>query len=144
MSYLSINRRSLWIGLTSLLSLCMPAFAESGRQEDPVLLYREAGADTTQEGEIRQMARDFEKLAKVRLEKIRNLSKQMRELSYEAEPDESKILSAQEEMNQVQSNLNLERVKLMFAIRKVLSPEQRQKLVQLMRERQNAHASKSQ
>lgn len=140
--YRSFNSLLLWSILSTLLISASAGNAEIGQKDDPVLLYREAGADTAQEAKIRLMAHDFEKLAKVRLEKIRNLSKQMRELSYETEPDENKIFSAQEEINQVQSTLNMERIKLMLAIRKVLSSEQKQKLVELMRERQSTPTSK--
>lgn len=127
--------------------IAKPAYATdlaNGSKGDPVLVYREAGANAEQEVKIRRLAQDFEKSARVRIERIRNLSVLMRELSYEPEPDENKILNLQEEMNQLQATLNSDRIKLMLQIRKVLTGEQKQKLVQIMRETQGNKSSKPQ
>lgn len=105
-------------------------------KKDPVLIYREAGANEEQEGKIRQLAKDYEKTALVRIERLRNLSKQLRELSYETALDEQKILTLQNEINELQSGLNTERIKLMVKIRSQLSPEQNEKLVEIMKERE--------
>lgn len=105
-------------------------------KKDPVLIYREAGASEEQESKIRQIAQEFEQVAKVRVERLKNLSKQLREMSFQPAIDETKALSVQNDINELQANLNTERIKLMVKIRSVLSPEQNEKLVTLMRERE--------
>ena len=89
------------------------------------------------------MAQEYEKSARVRIERLKNLSKQVKELSYEAEADEAKILQVQDEINQLQSTLNTERIKLMFRIRSILNNEQKAKLVSLLREKEDAAAEQS-
>lgn len=109
---------------------------KSAGKKDPVLIYRDAGASEEQESKIRSIAQDYEKVARVRVERLRNLSKQLRELSYQPAIDEQKVLTLQTEINELQSNLNTERIKLMVKIRSVLSLEQNEKLVEIMKERE--------
>jgi Spy/CpxP family protein refolding chaperone len=110
-------------------------------RKDPVLIYREAGASEEQESKIRQIAQEFEQVAKVRVERLKNLSKQLREMSFQPAIDEVKALSLQNDINELQATLNTERIKLMLKIRSVLSQEQNEKLVSLMRERQKQDPS---
>lgn len=131
------------LSLTALSALFLLANLESRAEleasgsdrKDPVLLYREAGASQEQEVKIRQYAQEYEKAARVRLERLQNLSQQIRDLSFEPEIDETKILAAQDEYNQLQSGLASERIKLMLKIRSLLSAEQKTKLVELMKEK---------
>ncbi len=109
--------------------------AEQTGTTDPLALYREAGASADQEGKIRLLASEYEKSARVRLQRIRNLSAQLKEASFEPELDEKKILGLQEEMNTLHTGLCMDRIKLMLSIRQVLEPEQRVKLVGLMKEK---------
>lgn len=109
-----------------------------GDRKDPVLIYREAGAGSEQEAKIRQYAQEYEKAARVRVERLHNLARQIKELSFEPELDETKILQAQDEYNQLQSALNSERLKLMFKIRSLLNPEQKSKLVELMKAKEGS------
>ena len=127
--------------LLSFMSIAFlaPAFAadqESADKKDPVLLYREAGASDEQEAKIRQFAQEYDKAARVRVERLHNLNKQMTDLSYEAELDEKKILSLQDEINELQGSISTERIKLMLKIRSLLSSEQKEKLVELMKARE--------
>lgn len=125
--------------ITALTAGLVCAAAEVGekasRQADPLAIYREAGATAEQETKIRQLAGDYEKSAKVRLQRIRNLSNQLKEESFVADLDEKKILGLQEEMNTLHTGLCLDRIKLLINIRQVLDSDQRAKLVQLMREK---------
>ena len=114
---------------------CAMAAESSADKKDPVLIYRNAGVNQDQEAKIRQLAQEYDKQGRVRLGRLQVLSKQMRDLSYDAELDESKLLSLQNELNEVQSAINTERTKLMVKIRGILTPEQKQKLVDLMREK---------
>lgn len=105
-------------------------------KKDPVLIYREAGASEEQESKIRQFAQEYEQVAKVRVERLKNLSKQLRELSYEPVIDETKALALQNNINELQALLNIERIKLMIKIRSTLSNEQNEKLVSIMKDRE--------
>jgi Spy/CpxP family protein refolding chaperone len=121
------------------LSSCSSVYAadsENGTdKKDPVLLYREAGANPEQEAKIRQFAQEYDKEARVKVERLHKLSKQIKELSLEPEIDEKKILAVQDEINEAQNFLSTERIKLMLKIRSQLSPEQKTKLIELMKEK---------
>lgn len=108
----------------------------SGDKRDPVLIYRDAGVNNEQESKIRQLAQEYEKAGRVRVERLHNLSKQMTDLSFEPELDEKKILALQDEINELQNSINTERIKLMLKIRALLLPEQKGKLVELMKEKE--------
>ncbi len=110
------------------------AFAATPEKKDPLLIYRNAGINSEQEAKIKQIVQEYEKAGKVRVERLRNLSKQIKDLSYDAELDENKILNVQSEINELQATVNTERTKLMVKLRSVLTPEQKEKFVDLMRE----------
>jgi Spy/CpxP family protein refolding chaperone len=101
---------------------------------DPIAVYAEAGASKEQQEKIRSMAKEFEAGAKVKIERATNLMKKMQAYSLEPCPDEKAVIATQEELNSLQGQLGLSRIKLMLAIRAVLSDEQRQKLVQLLKD----------
>ncbi len=139
-------RMSLFLSLTTLV-FAIPVLANdiesSAEKKDPVLIYREAGANEEQEAKIRQFAHDYEKSAKVKVERLHNLSKQVKDLSFEAEIDERKILTVQDEINELQTTLSTERIKLMLKIRSLLSTEQKEKLVELLKAKES-HLTESQ
>lgn len=122
-------------------NLSTGADGKSEAKKDPVLIYREAGASEEQESKIRQIAQEFEHVAKVRVERLKNLSKQLREMSFQPSIDETKALAMQNDINELQATLNTERIKLMLKIRAVLSPEQNEKLVSIMRDREKQDPS---
>lgn len=137
------SARLLVVGACAV-SACNTAWAapdEKDRQiqkifsKDPVAVYVEAGINKEQEGKIRQMAKDFEDMQGVRLKLMATLLKDMRALQLEADPDEKKVLSKQDDINKVHSEMATDRVKLMLKIRGLMTPEQRQRLVQLIQER---------
>lgn len=109
-------------------------FAAIPEKKDPLLIYRNAGINAEQEAKIKQIVQEYEKAGKVRVERLRNLSRQIKDLSYDAELDENKILTIQSEINELQATVNTERTKLMVKLRSVLTPEQKEKFVDLMRE----------
>lgn len=121
--------------LISPLPVCFAAEGGAGEKADPVQIYREAGVNSEQEARIRQLAQGYENASRVRIERIRNLSKQLTALSYEPELDEKKILVLQDEINEIQIVMNTERVKLMLKIRALLTSEQKTKLIALLKER---------
>jgi len=102
-------------------------------QTDPLAVYKEAGIDQEQERKIRFMAREFEDGQRVRLSLIGNLLKEMRDLQFEPDPDEKKVLAKQDEINRVQAEMGTERVKLVLKIRSIMSFDEKQRLVQNMR-----------
>lgn len=117
-----------------LLSACTTYFA-SAAETDPLAIYRDCGASGEQELKIRQLASEYEKSARVRLQRVKNIQQQLKEQSYCAELDEKKVLGLQEEINVLLSGLALDRLKLMLSIRQLLTTEQKEKLVQLMKEK---------
>lgn len=127
-----------------LLCICTLAWSvfwlasSRAAETDPLDVYRECGASAEQELRIRQLASDYEKSARVRLQRIKNLQDQLKEQSFCAEVDEKKILSLQDDINSLQNGLSTDRLKLMLSIRQLLSSEQREKLVQLMKEKTGA------
>jgi len=124
-----------------IIAMLPPLLAHTAETEgvterrDPVLIYREAGATPEQEAKIRQFAQEYDKEARVRVERLHNLTRQMKELSYEPEMDDKKILGMQDEINQLQNALSTDRIKMMLKIRGSLNNEQRTKLVELLKER---------
>lgn len=105
-------------------------------QNDPVAIYAAAGAGADQLQAIRSQAAEFEQGAKVRWQLLMNLQKQMHELSLKPDLNEKDALAKQDEINKAMAQMATERLKLMLKIRSVLTPEQKQKLVQLMQERE--------
>ncbi|MBN8661070.1 MAG: hypothetical protein J0M35_11945 [Candidatus Obscuribacter phosphatis] len=106
----------------------VPAGSEMVKR-DPLKIYRESGIDSEQEQKIRRLAKEFEDQQRVRLRLLGNMLKDMRSLELEPAPDEDKVMSKQGEINKVQNEINNERIKLLLAIRNVLTVEQKQRLV---------------
>ena len=119
-------------------TLCPAAFAQPGGEQakansDPLALYKNAGIDSEQEGEIRKLMKEFESAHRVRLKSLFGMIKQMRNLQLQPNPNEEQVLELQEEINKASGVIATERIKLMLKIRKLLSPMQRQRLVKLVR-----------
>ncbi|MBY0552151.1 MAG: hypothetical protein K2W95_33030 [Candidatus Obscuribacterales bacterium] len=134
--------RSSVFFVTTIL-LLFSAFISSrtnAAETDPLAIYRDCGASAEQELKIRQLASDYEKSARVRLQRIKNLQQQLKEQSFCAELDEKKVFGLQEEINSLQTGLSMDRLKLMLSIRQSLNTEQKEKLVQLMKEKSEAGA----
>lgn len=122
----------------ALLSTCPPTMAQPGGQSskssgDPLMLYKRAGINSEQEGEIRKLMKEFESAHRVRLKSLFGLIKKMRSLQLQPNPQEEEVLELQDEINQASGVIATERIKLMLKIRKLLNPMQRQKLVELVR-----------
>lgn len=105
-----------------------------GQGEDPMELYRKAGASQEQEVRIRQLAKDFDDSARVRRKSLFELMQQMQTLSLQPDPDEAAVLAKQAEINKVNADISTDRIKLLLKIRQLLSAEQKEKLVALMKE----------
>lgn len=108
--------------------------AGSGGQEDPLALYKAAGINAEQEGEIRKLAKEFEDAQRVRLKTLIGLMRDLKTMQLQADPPETQVIAKQEEINKMSGEMATERVRLLLKVRKVLTPDQRQKLVTLLNE----------
>jgi len=111
-----------------------------GEGEDPVSIYKEAGINPDQEGQIRKLARDFESAQRVRSKTVYGYLREMSEIQLEPDPAEEKVLAKQKDINDITATMANERVKLMLKIRAILTPEQKQRLVKLIKDRAEAAA----
>ena len=105
-------------------------------QQDPLSMYKAIGADEGQLGQIRSAVKQFEDESRTRAQQIFSLMKEMRGLSSQPDPDEPTVLAKQTDINKVSADQAIARTKLMLAVRKILRPDQKQKLVQMA---QQAH-----
>lgn len=105
---------------------------ESAGTKDALTIYREAGINKDQENQIRQLAKDYEQANAVRLQNLLNLLQEMRALSLVPDPDEKAVTAKQEQINQMHATIAMERIKLLLKIRHVLTPPQKQHLIELM------------
>jgi Spy/CpxP family protein refolding chaperone len=130
--------------LTALLAASTHnfAFAQGGeadgggqvdpRMKDPLAPYRMTGISTDQEEQIKKLAREFEDTQRVRAKALIALLKTIKMLSLQPDPPEEQLISTQAEVNKVTGEMAIERTKLLLKVRKVLTPDQRKKLVALM------------
>ena len=82
---------------------------------------------------LRKLIKEFETAHRVRLKTLYQHMKDLRDLQLEPDPKEEVVLKKQEDINQVSNVIATERIKLMLKIRKVLTPQQKQKLVALVK-----------
>lgn len=130
------------IAASSTAALAQQGGEAGGPPQDPVAIYKEAGVNEEQEGEIRRMAKTFDEGQRVRLRTLVGLIKAMGELQLQPTPNEEEVLAKQDEINKLSNEMATERVKLLLKVRKVLKPEQRDKLVSIIKEeRQKAAAA---
>ncbi len=102
------------------------------RMQDPLALYRMAGINLDQEEQIRKLAKDFEDAQRVRAKTAFAKYKELSELQLQPDPVEEEVIAKQEEINKVIAEMATERMKLLLKVRKVLTPDQRKKLVALL------------
>jgi Spy/CpxP family protein refolding chaperone len=70
-----------------------------------------------------------------------DLIKEIRTLSLQPDLDEKKILAAQSKINELQGAMAIDRLKLNMKVRKLLTPEQRTKLVSIIKEQRSTPSS---
>lgn len=103
-------------------------------QADPFSVYVKAGIDPSQHAQIADLASQLEQTNMGRSREILDLIKEIRALSLQPDLDEKKILSAQNRINELQGAMAIDRLKLNMKVRKLLTPEQRTKLVSIIKE----------
>jgi Spy/CpxP family protein refolding chaperone len=112
--------------------------AENG---DPMLIYREAGANKDQQKQIESLVHEWEQGARPKSEKARALLKKMDELSLQPMPDEKQVMETQSELNSLSAEMANARIRLQLKIRSVLTGEQRKRLVDLLKTHRQAPGS---
>ncbi|MBS1955315.1 MAG: hypothetical protein JST89_14115 [Cyanobacteria bacterium SZAS-4] len=121
--------------LAALVALLLVAQnAVQAQEQDPFAIYVKAGIDPSQHAQITELATQVEQTNIGRSHEIMNLIKDIRTLSLQPDLDEKKILAAQSKINDLQGAMVLERLKLNMKVRKLLTPEQRIKLVAIIKE----------
>jgi hypothetical protein len=105
---------------------------------DPATIYIQAGADTEQADKIRELRKNLDKVNQSKATELLALFKEMHGLTTHAELDKTKILAVQEKINILQSEMGTEKTRTLISIRKILTPKQRENLVEIIRKRSNA------
>lgn len=108
------------------------------RMQDPLALYKMAGINAEQEEQIRKLAKEFEDTQRVRAKSLIALLKSLKLLQLQPDPPEAQVISTQEEVNKVTGEMATERMRLLLKVRKVLTPDQRKKLVGMLSDEQAA------
>ncbi len=136
------NKTILVVAALSLFSKMSTAFGQElktpvplNQDPDQLAIYKESGISGEQESRIRSLVKAFEDKAKVQNKLLTNLWEEMRQLSLHAELNETAIVEKQIEINKVQSDMGLDRIKLLIKIRNVLSHDQKERLVRLTAKR---------
>lgn len=136
------NKTILVVAALSLFSQMSTAFGQElktpvplNQDPDQLAIYKESGISGEQESRIRSLVKAFEDKAKVQNKLLTNLWEEMRQLSLHAELNETAIVEKQIEINKVQSDMGLDRIKLLIKIRNVLSHDQKERLVRLTAKR---------
>ena len=126
----------------SLTFISLPATNAQGQQNkqpaaqtrDPLAIYKATGISKEQEDKIMALTRTFESTLAEGGNKMIGYMRDMRAMSLQVDPDRKAVLAKQDEINKLNNETSVERIKLMLDIRNVLTHDQRKKLVQLMQE----------
>ena len=84
---------------------------------------------------------DFESKAQTKYLSLMEAAKEMQRLSIDPNLDEEKMLATQDKINKISAEMSNDRIKQLIACRKVLTPDQRTKLVEILKKRREANAS---
>jgi len=119
---------------------------EHGRRHGPPpferILERHAerlDLDDATRAKIREVADEGRDERRALHERVRALRDELRGLLSADAPVESEVLAKAEEIGRAETVLEKERLRSMLAIRKLLTPAQRQELVEIHRERRERH-----
>jgi hypothetical protein len=130
---MAISKRILAIVLFVGMFALTPNMVQA-QGADPLSVYVQAGIDPTQHAQITDLASQLEQTNIARAHEIMNLIQNLRILSLQPDLDEKKILATQNKINGLQGAMAIDRLKLNIKVRKILSPEQRVRLVSAIRE----------
>jgi hypothetical protein len=96
---------------------------------DPMAIYRSCGVNPVEERKIRQLVQEFEGMQRVRLKLLSNLLEEMRQFGLQTDPDPKAVIAKQDEINKLTSTMADDRIKLLLAIRDIMSPDEKQHLI---------------
>jgi hypothetical protein len=99
---------------------------------DPMAIYRSCGVSPVEERKIRQLAQDFEGMQRVRLKLLITLMADLRSYELQTDPDPKAVMAKQDEINKVTDAMVVERMKLLLAIRDIMTFEEKQRLVETL------------
>lgn len=117
------------------------ASPEVSKGPDPMEMYIAAGADADQEKRIRHLTAEWQKGADEKFQKILALIGKLHMLSRSPELDEKTILDTQANISKLQSEMAMDKVHLLIDTRRVLTRNQRIKLVDLLQQQGKAAAA---
>jgi Spy/CpxP family protein refolding chaperone len=106
----------------------------SGGRPDPTAIYQQLGASSDQLQKIKELISQFENAQQAKGQAMFALIKDMHAMSLQPSPDESAVIAKQGQINQAGNDMANAKIKVMLAIRGILTPDQKQKLVQLMQQ----------
>lgn len=130
------------LSLCAAFALVSPAVLSQTAENDPVAIYKQAaGINAEQESTIRKYAQEYDQENTVKLQSLSQMLQELRDMAYQKTLNESAMLAKQEEINKLQSDMALQRIKLVIKIRNLLSPEQNEKLVTALQSRMRAEES---
>ncbi|HEY9730498.1 MAG TPA: hypothetical protein V6C89_01210 [Drouetiella sp.] len=133
---------SLALLMALATTLMIPGSVQA--QADPLSVYVKAGIDGSQHAQITDLAAQLEQTNISRSHEIMDLIKEIRVLSLQPDLDEKKILTAQNKINELQGAMAIDRLKLNMKVRKLLTPEQRTRLVSIIKEQRATPSSPQQ
>lgn len=135
------NWTKLILTAVSVVALSAPQMVlaqQSGT--DPLALYKEAGANEEQQKKISAAAKEFQDLAQGAKKRLDGIQQRMDALQMTPLPDEKAVLENQEQLNKLIGELNIARAKMMVKARAILTPEQREKVVEIIKKHRAAGA----
>ena len=115
--------------------------AQDAPAHDANGIYAATGADKGELDKIKTIGTDFESRARANYNLLMLAAKDMQSLSLEPTLDEDKLLTTQEKINKITADMSTDRIKQLIACRKILKPDERAKLVELLKKRREANAA---
>lgn len=99
---------------------------------DPVAIYKQAGINAEQESSIRKLAQDYDQADGVRMKTLGGLLQELRTMAYQSVLDGEAMLAKQDQINKLQSEMSMQRIKLVIKVRSILTPAQNEKLATIL------------
>jgi Spy/CpxP family protein refolding chaperone len=133
----------LTVALTAPAACLAQGEPAGAKQGDPLAMYRAAGIDHDQEQKLGALTKEFEQVMIPKTKSLLALVHEMRELSLQPDPDQDAVLAKQEEINKLNGELSLDRMRFALKMRNVLSPEQKEKFAEIVKQRTQTQAAGS-
>lgn len=141
--------RTALLGATlAMVKAAMPlpmvqAQERSTQAADPIATYKEAGADAAQQEKILALASAYERKQEEKAHQVISQIKHLKALSLSPNLDEKTILQTQQGINKLQGEMATEKMRLLINIRKILSPQQRLRLVEILQRNSQQNTEQS-